>query len=106
MPVMRKGLIMAVSLLVLAVANAADKAHRDYVPDQQTAERIAEAVLIAHYGEERVNAGRPLLADGSNRDYWIVQVSGAKTGIPSKGGGPAVWINKYSGCLRVMDYMK
>jgi hypothetical protein len=81
------------------------KKHRDYVPDSKTAERIAEAVLVAQYGEGRVNTQLPLHADGSNGDYWIVQGHGEGRVI-SKGGGPAVWINKYSGCIKLLEHMK
>ncbi len=98
----------ALLLLVgaLAAAGQTRKEHRDYVPDKKTAERIADAVLVGQYGEERVNAQRPLLVDGSNKDYWVVQVSGGQDARPVKGGGPAVWINKHSGCLDVMEHMK
>jgi NTF2 fold immunity protein len=81
------------------------KKQQDYVPDEKTAMRIAEAVLVARYGEETVNAQRPLRADGSNRDYWIVQLVGPRPAA-STGGGPAVWINRHSGCLKIMDHMK
>ena len=80
--------------------------HKDYVPDKKTAERIGEAVLIGQYGDERVNAERPLLVDDSNKDYWIVQMAPRKNGMPEISGGPAVWINKHSGCVQVMEYMK
>lgn len=84
-----------------------NKDHRDYVPDETTALRIAEAVLAAKYGEEGgSSAHHPLLVDGSNKEYWVVQESGAEDRIPQKGGGPAVWINKHSGCLQVMEHMK
>jgi hypothetical protein len=78
---------------------------RDYVPDEKTAMRIAEAVLVAWYGEEPVKAQLPLRADGTNGDYWIVQLQGPGPAT-SKGGGPAIWINKRSGCLKVMEHMK
>jgi hypothetical protein len=78
--------------------------HRDYVPDERTAIKIAEAVLIGQFGETKVAAQRPLVVDKSNKDYWIVQLVGP--GPSSKGGGPAVWIDRNSGCLKVMDYMK
>jgi hypothetical protein len=93
-------------LSTLALASDTSKEHRNYVPDAKTAERIAEAVLVARYGEERIRAQSPLLVDGSNKDYWIVQVSGGRDATLVKGGGPAVWVNRHSGCLRVMDYMK
>jgi hypothetical protein len=51
--------------------------HRDYVPDRKTAERIAEAVLETL---PRIKTQGPLLVDESNKDFWIVQVSGGKKG--------------------------
>jgi NTF2 fold immunity protein len=90
---------------VLVASGQTPKKQRDYVPDEKTAVRIAEAVLVAQYGEERVNAQLPLHADGSNGDYWIVQGHGPGPAT-SKGGGPAVWINKHTGCLKVMEHMK
>jgi len=53
----------------LATAGQTPKKHRDYVPGEKTAVRIAEAVLVAQYGEVRVNAQLPLHADGSNEKY-------------------------------------
>ena len=101
---MLRGILMITFLLAaLPLANVSDKQHKDYVPDQKTAERIGDAVLVAQYGEDRVRSGRPLLVDGSSKDFWIVEVS-SKTLAP--GGGPAVWINKHSGCMKVMDHMK
>jgi NTF2 fold immunity protein len=94
-------------LSTFALASDAHKAHSDYVPDKKAAERIAQAVLEAQYGEEFLVTRSPLNVDGSNKDYWIVQVSsGRPNEIPAKGGGPALWINKHSGCLRLMEYMK
>src|SRR5690348_13971118 len=80
---------------VLAAAGQTPKKHRDYVPDEKTAVQIAEAVLIAHFGEERVKAQLPLQASNSYGDVWIV--GGHVQGFPQKGGGMAVWINKHSG---------
>jgi hypothetical protein len=100
---------ISTSLLVLSVFALAvepRREHRDYVPDKKTAERIAEAVLVAQYGEQQIRAQSPLLVDGSNKRYWIVEISGGPDAPPMKGGGPAVWIDKHSGCLTVMDHMK
>lgn len=93
-------------LSTLAIASETRKKHRDYVPDEKTARQIAGAVLSAQFGEAQIKAQSPLLVDSSNKDYWIIEVSGGKDAPPRKGGGPAVWINRYSGCLGVMDYMK
>lgn len=89
----------------VVAAGQSPKKHRDYVPDEKTAERIAEAVLIAQYGEALVKERLPLHADGSNGDFWIVQ--GYGQGLPtSTGGGPVVWIKKHTGCLQVMEHIK
>src|SRR5207245_2638182 len=73
--------------------------HRDYVPDETTAVRIAEAVLIGQSGQDRVNAMLPLHADGSNKNYWIVAGSRPDSEAPKFGGGLNVWIDKHSGCI-------
>jgi len=47
--------------------------HADYVPDEKTAVQIAEAVLVAQFGQERVNAQSPLRAVSTSKDAWLVQ---------------------------------
>jgi hypothetical protein len=94
-------------LAPFATATGTVKAHRDYVPDEKTAARLAEAILVGQYGEERVKAQLPLHANGSNKAYWIVQGHAHQNGIPNKGGGFAVWINRHSGCIgNVVEHMK
>jgi hypothetical protein len=81
--------------------------HPDYVPDEKTAERIAEAVLVAQFGQERVNAQLPLRAVSTSKDAWLVQ--GAlkdKEGRIQVGGSFGVWVNKHDGCVKVMERMK
>lgn len=72
------------------------KQHTDYVPDERTATQIAEAVLVAKFGESRVKAQLPLRADGTDKDSWEVR---GKIVHNRKGGGFEVWINKHSGCI-------
>jgi hypothetical protein len=99
--------IFVILLLLVAVTHsgATTKKHPDYVPDEKTAIRIAEAVLIARDGEERVKEQLPLSASISYGELWIVQ--GTEPGPPRKGGGIAVMINKHSGCIvNVMEHMK
>ena len=72
----------------------------DYVPDSKTAMRIAEAVLDARYGEERVGAMLPLLVDSSNKTFWIVEGAG-RGEVTGKGGGIAVWINRHTGAVQI-----
>ncbi len=98
--------IFVLLLTALAAAGNTRKEHKDYVPDEKTAEHIADAVLVAQYGEDLMRGQRPLIVDRSNKDYWIVQGSPRENGMPRIGGGPAVWINKHSGCMTVMEHMK
>lgn len=101
--------LLVLLLLVGSVTTAEEnrKVHPDYVPDQRTAARIAEAILIGQYGEERVKAQLPLLVDSSNKRYWIVQGQTHRDEAPSFGGGYAVWIDKHSGCIAmVVESMK
>ncbi len=79
--------IILLFLVPFAVVGGTVKEHRDYVPDKKTAERIAEVILVGQ--------------------YWIVQGHIHQDGIPNKGGGFAVWINKHSGCIgKVVEHMK
>ena len=95
---MRRLLTASILLLSgLAFSSHSTKKHRDYVPNEKTAESIAEAVLVGQYGEEQIKAQSPLLVEGSNKQHWIVQVSNGQNNPVTKGGGPAVWIDRYSG---------
>ncbi len=100
----RIGVALLFLVGVFIAAGQTPKKQQDYVPDENTAKRIAEAVLIAQFGEERVKAQLPLRASNSYGDIWLVQ--GTEPGPPHKGGGIAVMINKHSGCLKVMEHMK
>jgi hypothetical protein len=63
---MRITIILLLLLATLMPASNAQKEHTDYVPDQKTAARVAQAILRAKFGDERVNALLPLTVDGSN----------------------------------------
>jgi hypothetical protein len=101
--------VLAVLLLAAAIGGTSkyqNKPHPDYVPDETTAERIAEAVLVAQFGQHRVRAQMPLHAR-STRNLWLVEGSlRDKEGRPQVGGAFGVSINKHSGCLSVMERMK
>lgn len=104
---MRRLSVVLLLLCPFTVATGTVNEHGDYVPDAKIAEQIAEAVLVGQYGQDRVSAQLPLHADGSSARYWIVQGSFHEEGIPSKGGGFGVWINKHSGCIsNVVEHMK
>ncbi len=104
--------LLGVVLLLTMVAFGRDSGkttpHPDYVPDEKTAERIAEAVLIARFGQERVNAQLPLRVVSASNDQWMVQgtVLDKEGRPPVGGGGFFVWINKHTGCLSVVEHMK
>ena len=97
------------SVLIIATISLAQtrKVKPDYVPDKRTAERIAEAVLVARYGQERVTAQLPLQAEPSTKDVWIVQGQGPIRDQIVKGGNFGVWIDRHSGCVtNVVERMK
>lgn len=69
-----------------------------FVPDETTAIRIAEAVLIPIYGQEQVEAERPFSAKLA-KDVWKVEGYLARGTL---GGVAEVWIGKRDGkILRV-----
>lgn len=99
------GVLLLSTLVAFGQGSGKPRPHPDYVPNEKTAERIAEAILIEQYGEDRVKAQLPLRAIGSYGSFWIVQ--GDEPGPPHTGGGMAVWINKHSGCIEnVLEHMK
>lgn len=59
--VMPKLLTILLLLTTVAFGQSTRKTtnHPDYVPNEKTAERIAEAVLIGQFGEQRVDAQLP-----------------------------------------------
>jgi hypothetical protein len=99
---MRRLFLLFVFFVSVGWAQEAQREHRNYVPDEKTAGRIAQAVLEGQFGEKQVSAQLPLIVDGSNKRYWIVQ--GRAKGGQEKtfGGGYAVWIDKHSGCIRLV----
>jgi hypothetical protein len=64
---------------------------KGYVPDANTAVRIAEAVLLPLYGSKVVRQERPFRAELRNDSIWVVH-SGRYTK-----GGSYVEINKRDG---------
>ena len=99
---MRRFFLFMILLLFAGWAQEVRTEHRDYVPDKRTAERIAEAVLVGQFGEKQTSAQLPLIVDGSNKRYWIVQ-GRPQTGQGLRfGDGYAVWIEKNSGCIRLV----
>jgi hypothetical protein len=91
-------LIIAVSLLVvgLGVAYSQEppetkevsvKPADGFVPNAETAEKIAEAVLIPVYGEKKISEERPFKATRQG-DVW--RVTGTLNCAPNCNGGTAV----------------
>jgi hypothetical protein len=66
---------------------------KGFIPDAQTAEKIAEAVWIPIYGKDRVDSKKPFTSKLSNNSVWIVQGT-VKT---EKGGAPYIEIQKNDG---------
>jgi hypothetical protein len=106
---MRKlpAVMLLLMMIVFAKNSAKGASPTDYVPDQKTAERIAEAMLVGQFGQERVNAQLPLHAESMGKDQWLVQGSlKDKEGRTQVGGNFGVWVNKHTGCISVIERMK
>jgi len=103
---MRKliGLIILVAVSATAQATAKSQLPRDYVPNQEVAIRIAEAVLVGQFGQERVNAQLPLQVRSTSKDLWLVEGT-IRNGLEI-GGNFGVWVNKHSGCVKVIEHAK
>jgi hypothetical protein len=72
------------TLLIAALAfGQGDVPKRDYVPDPDTAIKIAEAVLIPVYGKNQIESERPFAAELKG-DVWVV--SGTLHCPDGKGG--------------------
>jgi hypothetical protein len=102
-----QGVLLLLTILAFGGGTGKASPHPDYVPDEKTAERIAEAVLVGQFGQERVNAQLPLHTASIGKDQWLVQ--GAlkdKEGRTQVGGGFAVWVNRHTGCVSVIERMK
>lgn len=101
--------IIPLSLALLAMSNAADVQSpepnyvpRDgYVPDSQTAARIAEAVLLPVYGKALISKQLPLIArlEGT---VWIVE--GRLPKGATLGGVAMVKLAKANGAILHMSH--
>ena len=98
----------ALFFALIGLTQDAKKIHPDYVPDERTAQGVAEAVLIGQYGEKRVKAQLPLMVAPRGAKQWIVQgtVLDSK-GRHQVGGGFGVLLNRHDGCvLEMVEEMK
>ena len=98
----------AIGMLLVSAAQEQPAQARDFVPDEATAVRIAEAVFIPIYGEKHMRSERPFHArlDG---DYWII--SGSLPKPESKdylvvGGTMMAEINRKTGEIRSVYHLK
>jgi hypothetical protein len=108
-------LIIAVSLLVVGfgVANSQEpretkelsvKPKDGFVPNAETAVKIAEAVLIPVYGEKKISEERPFQA---TQQHNIWRVTGTLNCAPNcKGGTAEVRISKTTGEILFVGHYK
>ena len=104
--------LFAVALLSAATlsARAQERSARskDFVPDEATAVRIAEAVFIPIYGEKHMKSERPFHARLEG-DYWIVSGSLPKPknkNFIMLGGTMMAEINRSTGEIRAVYHLK
>ena len=83
--------------------NRKEKSSRDYVPNETTAIKIAEAVFLPIYGEDDVQKHRPFRAELVNETYWFVYGSSKKLTL---GGGPFAEIDKKNATILRVSHGK
>lgn len=104
------------TLVLLFAPNAESLRQRDshvpksgFVPDAQTAARIAEAVIAPIYGDEVIQKERPFVAELNERgDVWTVHGHPASDAEKAgwHGGVAVVEISKASGCILRVSHSK
>jgi hypothetical protein len=107
---------MVLTLVLLFVPSAKSLRQRDshvpksgFVPDAQTAARIAEAVIAPIYGDEVIQKERPFVAElNESGDVWTVH--GRPPSDAEKagwhGGVVVVEISKATGCILRVNHPK
>ena len=102
------GAIFPVVLSVVGLAKGSSQSHPDYLPDEKTTARVAEAVLTGQFGEERVKAQLPLMVRKKDGNQWIIQGSVFDSeGRHQVGGGFGILLNRHDGCvLELVENMK
>jgi hypothetical protein len=104
---MKRYMVIVLLLLAMAFGKNSIQIHPNYVPDEKTAERVAEAVLTGQFGQERVNAQLPLHAVSMSKDQWLVQGTLKDgEGRTQVGGVFGVWVNKHTAAVSVIERMK
>jgi hypothetical protein len=113
----RIGMVIALCLVVAPSFHARDTGcesqrsvcpERGFVPDETTAIRVAEAVLIPIYGEGHIKSERPFTArlEGSR---WIVRGTLPKPKAPNEivmGGTAMAEIDKVDGRVIAIYHLK
>jgi hypothetical protein len=106
--------IIVISLLAWATAYGQTPQERSFrpkegfVPNAETAVKVAEAVLIPVYGEKRILDERPFKAKLSG-DVWTVEGTvpcDGPPGVSCPGGAAEVRISKTSGQILFMMHYK
>lgn len=83
-------LLAIVNLVVIGFTQSLQKSQPDYVPNKETAIKIAEVILIPIYGEEILNK-RPFSAKLINNEVWRVE---GTMMLDELGGVPVIEIQK------------
>jgi len=86
-------LVLAV-LLVSELAAQGYKPKSGYVPDSQTAVKVAEAVLLPIYGKEKIESERPFTAKLKDGVWTVTGMLHCPNGNTCDGGVAEVRISK------------
>jgi NTF2 fold immunity protein len=100
------------SLLLLSLVRGQVNPKRAYVPDSETAVKVAEAVLVPVYGKSQVESERPFVAK-LKTDVWTVSgtlhcpdAQGGTTTTNCNGGVAVVEISRTDARILSMVHSK
>jgi len=86
-------IILIVSSITLLYAKKSDDRHRDYVPDEETATKIAEVIWVRIYGQTIYNE-KPFIVHLNDNGVWTVS-GNLPSGDEGVGGVAHIEIQKY-----------
>lgn len=108
----RKGLWLVVFFFLVSSLVRAQLEHsvipkEGFVPDRETAIKIAEAVWTPIYGAEKISQEKPFVAE-LRSGVWIVSgtLPSAPPGLTRKGGVATIEIAKRDGRILVVSHGK
>jgi hypothetical protein len=106
-----KGLVLAAFFLFVSAVTKSQTEPSSipkggFVPDRETAIRIAEAVWIPLYGEARISQEKPFVAELHDGVWTVSGTFHSEAGTTRKGGVATIKISKLDGRIIMASHGK